>query len=137
MRARLRHLFLAALATDAAAERAAALWTTRCLHCRTRLVVGGDGTPQGAASLEHIVPQAWFGRRAAAGLVARVGGTRDDPRNLAIACRRCNHDKGKGPDRQGPADARARAVVGALLDARLARWREPCAGEGRAMRLPQ
>jgi 5-methylcytosine-specific restriction endonuclease McrA len=130
MRARLRQLFLAALATDATAEASTEGWTTRCLHCRTRLLVAVDGTPLGAASLEHVIPQAWFGRRAAAALTARVGGDRDDPRNLAVACTRCNHDKGKGPDQRGPSDERARAVVAQLLDARLARWRDPASVRG-------
>lgn len=130
MRARLRQLFLAALATDATAEASTEGWTTRCLHCRTRLLVAADGTPLGAASLEHVIPQAWFGRRAAAALTARVGDDRDDPRNLAVACTRCNHDKGKGPDQRGPSDERARAVVAQLLDARLARWRDPASVRG-------
>lgn len=111
-------------------------WSTRCLHCRTRLLVAADGTPLGAASLEHVIPQAWFGRRAAAALTARVGDDRDEPRNLAVACTRCNHDKGKGPDRRGPSDERARAVVAQLLDARLARWRDPADAPVRGPRLP-
>jgi hypothetical protein len=59
----------------------------------------------------------------AADLTAQVGEDRDDARNLAVACRRCNQDKGKGPDAAGPQDARAHAVVAALLAKRLTRWR--------------
>ena len=124
MRPALRRLFLTALRADAEATLAGDAWTTRCLHCRTRLQVRGDGTPLGHASLEHVVAQAWFGKRAAAPLTVRVGDDADDPRNLAIACARCNHDKGKGPDARGPADTRAFEVVDALLGRRLARWRE-------------
>jgi 5-methylcytosine-specific restriction endonuclease McrA len=124
MRAKLRHLFRLAVATDAEAMQAAdGTWTTRCLHCRTRLQVAADGEALGASSLEHVVPQAWFGLRAAAALTAQVGDDRDDPRNLAVACRRCNQDKGKGPDAKGPQDARAFDVVATLLGKRLARWR--------------
>lgn len=125
MRPALRRLFLKAIRSDAEAARDGDAWTTRCLHCRTRLQVAVDGTPGGHASLEHVVPRAWFGKPAAAALVARVGGDADDARNLAIACTRCNHDKGKGPDARGPRDARALEVVGMLLARRLARWRDP------------
>lgn len=124
MRPRLRRLLLLAAATDAEAERVDAGWRTRCLHCRSRLLLSLAGEPLGPATLEHVVPRAWFERPAAAALVARVG-TADDPRNLALACARCNHDKGKGPDERGPGDARAHAVVQALLERRLARWRAP------------
>lgn len=125
MRPALRRLFLSALATDREAQLDGDVWTTRCLHCRTRLQVRADGTAMGASSLEHVVPQAWFGKRAAAALTARVSDDPDDARNLAVACARCNQDKGKGPDARGPVDARAREVVTSLLDTRLARWREP------------
>lgn len=123
MRTALRRLFLLALATDAEARMVGDAWQTRCLHCRTRLHVRPDGTPLGAASLEHVVPQAWFGKRAATALTMRVGGDPDDACNPAIACTRCNHDKGKGADARGPQDARAVEVVTALPDRRLARWR--------------
>ena len=124
MRAKLKALFRTAIATDTEAIRGAdGVWTTRCLHCRTRLQVADDGTALGGSSLEHVVPQAWFGLRAAAALTAQVGDDRDDARNLAIACRTCNQDKGKGPDARGPTDARAYAVVETLLAKRLVRWR--------------
>lgn len=124
MRPALRRLLLLAARTDAEARLTDGIYDTRCLHCRSRLQLRADGEPLGHASLEHVVPQAWFGRRQAAPLCARVGNDPDDARNLALACRRCNHDKGKGHDAAGPGDERARAVVAALLDRRLARWRE-------------
>lgn len=135
MRAKkLKSLLRLAVATDTEAVRDAdGIWTTRCLHCRTRLRVAADGEALGASSLEHVVPRAWFGLRAAAGLTAQVGEDQDDPRNLAIACRRCNQDKGKGPDARGPQDPRAFAVVARLLERRLARWR---ASEGEASAPP-
>ena len=126
MRAKLKFLFHLAVTSDGEATQGAdGTWTTRCLHCRTRLQVEADGEALGASSLEHVVPQAWFGLRAASSLTAQVGEDRDDPRNLAIACRRCNQDKGKGPDARGPQDPRAHEVVAALLAKRLARWRPP------------
>jgi 5-methylcytosine-specific restriction endonuclease McrA len=124
MRPRLRRLLLLAATTDREAVREAGGWRTRCLHCRSSLRLAADGDPLGHATLEHVVPRSWFERPAAAPLVARVGSA-DDARNLALACRRCNHDKGKGPDERGPGDARAFEVVTALLERRLARWRAP------------
>jgi 5-methylcytosine-specific restriction endonuclease McrA len=131
MRPALRRLFLHAVTTDTEALPDASGWRTRCLHCRTRLHVDANGEPLGAASLEHVVPRAWFDKRAAAPLTARVGNAPDDARNLAIACTRCNHDKGKGPDARGPHDARAYKVVETLLTKRLARWRNLPPGEER------
>lgn len=123
MRPALRRLFLLALAHDAeAAPRPDGRWRTRCLHCRSPLEFAADGTPLGHGTLEHVVPQAWFGKRAAAPLTSQVGDAANDARNLALACAGCNHDKGKGPDARGPADGRAREVVAALLGRRLARW---------------
>ena len=124
MRPALRRLFLRAVTTDIQATRVPDGWETRCLHCRTRLRIGDDGTPRGNASLEHVVPQAWFGKRTASALTGQVGNEADDARNLALACARCNHDKGKGPDARGPVDARARTIIAALLERRLERWRE-------------
>jgi hypothetical protein len=124
MRPVLKRLFVLALQHDAQAELSwNGYWQTRCLHCRARLEFNEDGEPRGAGSLEHVVPQAWFGKRAAAAVCARVGGDANDPRNLAAACATCNQSKGKGPDARGPADARALEVIGELLDRRLARWR--------------
>lgn len=125
-RPNLRQRFLLALATDTEASRDAdGDRETRCLHCRRRLRVSAEGAPLGSATLEHVVPQAWFGKRAASALVALVGGDPDDARNLALACAGCNHGKGVRHDARGPGDERARAVITALLERRLARWRAP------------
>ena len=125
MRAALRRRLRLAALTDALAVLDGGIWSPRCLHCRRALQSRDDGGPLGHTTLEHVVPQAWFGRHAAAALTARVADDADDPRNLALACARCNHDKGKGHDARGPRDARAREVIGALLDTRLLRWRPP------------
>lgn len=125
MRPGLRRLCLLALTTDALARAHADGWETRCLHCRARLRARTDGETLGSATLEHVVPRAWFGKRAAAALTTRVGGHADDARNLALACAPCNHGKGTRHDARGPGDERAREVVEHLLDERLARWRDP------------
>lgn len=123
MRLPLRRKFLLAIHTDNEAVLVGDVWNTRCLHCRARLQVRDNGEALGHTTLEHVVPQAWFGERAASILCARVGHDRDDARNLALACTRCNHDKGKSHDARGPGDFRAGEVITALLDKRLSRWR--------------
>ncbi|MCS3745721.1 5-methylcytosine-specific restriction endonuclease McrA [Xanthomonas arboricola] len=130
MRTVLRQRLLLAAHTDAQAQLLAGSWQTRCLHCRRRLHIGIDGEPLGHTTLEHVVPQAWFGRRAAAALCAQVGDDPNDARNLALACAGCNHAKGRRHDANGASDARAGEVVAALLSARLARWREPTSAPG-------
>lgn len=127
MRPALRRRLLLAAQSDALADFDGETWSTRCLHCRSALQLQANGEPLGTTTLEHVVPQAWFGKRAAASLTAQVGEDADDPRNLALACARCNHDKGKGHDARGPGDARAHEVVAALLATRLSRWRQPSA----------
>ena len=118
-----RHLLLlAAAVTDATFERqvldGVRVWVGKCIHCGRKLVVGDDGRGLGEATLEHVWPQA-------------QGGT-DDVRNLAVACARCNREKGKRHDHLG-GEGLARVV--ALLRARRAeRWREP-AEVGMASRL--
>ncbi|MEO8000693.1 MAG: HNH endonuclease [Arenimonas sp.] len=123
MRLPLRRKFLLAIQTDNQAVLQDNIWNTRCLHCRSRLQVRDDGEALGHTTLEHVVPQAWFGERAAKALTARVGEHADDPRNLALACTRCNHDKGKSHDANGPNDLRAVKVITSLLEKRISRWR--------------
>ncbi|RXE43382.1 HNH endonuclease, partial [Xanthomonas perforans] len=117
MRTVLRQRLLLAAQTDAQAQLRDGHWETRCLHCRRHLQVRADGEPLGHTTLEHVVPQAWFGRRAAAALCALVGGDANDARNLALACAGCNHAKGRRHDANGAGDARAYEVVSALLSA--------------------
>lgn len=125
MRASLRRLLRLAAMSDTQAALDGDRWRTRCLHCRAHLDLRADGEALGATSLEHVIARAWFGRREASALTARVGGNPDDPRNLALACRSCNQAKGTTHDACGPGDPRALAITAALLDRRLARWREP------------
>ena len=123
----LRQLLRLAAETDSRARLVGDLWQTRCLHCRAALTVTHDGIPLGSTTLEHIVPRSWFGRRQAAGIADALTGP-EDPLNLALACARCNQQKGRGPDADGPSDGRARAIVARLLEARRERFR-PAPGE--------
>lgn len=97
MRAALRRRLLLAAASDALASGGDGLWRTRCLHCRSALHLRDDGEPLGATSLEHVVPQAWFGRRAATSLAARVGN--DPPRRAqpGAGLRALQPRQGQGP----------------------------------------
>ena len=115
-------MLLRAVKTDARATRQSdGSWVVPCLHCQSRLVVDARGEPHGLATLEHIVPRSWFPRAAARVLVARVGEP-EAPLNLAAACARCNQQKGKTHDADGPSSARAREVVAQLLDRRAQRF---------------
>jgi 5-methylcytosine-specific restriction endonuclease McrA len=134
MRPALRRLFLLAVHSDTEAvlrkdKAGICYWDTRCLHCRSRLRLREDGEALGHSTLEHVVPQAWFGKRAASTLTAQVGDEPDDARNLAVACAGCNHGKGVSHDARGPSDGRALEVIAQLLQRRLARWREPASSE--------
>lgn len=98
------------------------VWTTRCLHCRAKLFLRDDGITLNGATLEHVVPQSWFEKRVATDLVAELDGP-NDPRNLALACPRCNQGKGSRHDARGPGNARAREVVSQLMQRRRERWK--------------
>jgi 5-methylcytosine-specific restriction endonuclease McrA len=110
-----RQLVLAIIATDSSFQqvswRGAAAWQGTCIHCRRRLLVGLDGAPIGDVTVEHIVPR-------------RHGGG-DDLENLALACGRCNHQKGYRLDDRRADDPVLRRVIDTLRARRLARWRAP------------
>jgi 5-methylcytosine-specific restriction endonuclease McrA len=86
------------------------VWTGKCIHCNARLVVRSDGTPIGDVTVEHIVPR-------------RRGGT-DDADNLALACARCNYQKGYRHDVSRRPSARALEIEEALLERRRRRRRD-------------
>ena len=119
----LRHLLRLAAVTDREARLDGDTWQTRCLHCRAHLAITAAGEPLGTTTLEHIVPRSWFGRRGSEAVAGHLAGP-SDPRNLALACARCNQQKGRGPDAAGPGDDRARQLVVALLERRAARYIE-------------
>lgn len=85
------------------------VWVGKCLHCNTRLVVASDGRALGEATLEHVWPET-------------QGGT-NDLQNLAVACARCNREKGSRHDHKG--GERLDEVVALLEARRMERWRDP------------
>jgi 5-methylcytosine-specific restriction endonuclease McrA len=85
-------------------------WVGKCIHCTAKLVVGDDGRPLGAATIEHIWPQT-------------LGGT-DALSNLALACDRCNRQKGVRHDHKRADDPRLLEVVATLRRRRAERWRD-------------
>ena len=117
-------LMLAAAVTDATFERtmldATPVWVGKCIHCNSKLVVSDSGRPLGEATLEHIWPQT-------------QGGT-NEVVNLALACARCNREKGRRHDPKG--GARFEEVVALLRARRQERWRDP-ETVGMARRLVQ
>ncbi len=86
----------------------------KCIHCNRKLVLDWSGQPLSNATLEHILPR-------------HHGGT-DDLENLAIACDRCNAQKGYRHDCQRSDDPRLLHVVATLRQRRHDRWREPLSG---------
>ena len=115
-RASRRRLILSIVATDATFERVTGrggevAWQGSCIHCRRRLLIALDGEPLGDVTVEHIVP--------------RGQGGSDDPENLALACARCNHQKGYRLDDRRPDDPVLRRVIDTLRERRRARWRDP------------
>ena len=108
-----RHLLLlAAAVTDKTFERTVLdgkpVWVGKCIHCNSKLVVADDGRSLGEATLEHVWPQT-------------QGGT-DDAQNLAVACARCNREKGTRHDHRG--GQRLDEVVALLRTRRSERWRD-------------
>ena len=81
----------------------------KCIHCQRKLGLYADGTPINGATLEHIVPR-------------NHGGT-DDLENLAIACARCNSEKGLRHDHKRPDDPKLRQVIARLQARRRERYR--------------
>lgn len=82
----------------------------KCIHCQRKLTLLEDGSPLNGATLEHIVPK-------------NHGGT-DELDNLAIACARCNSEKGLRHDHKRSDDPRLQAVIARLRARRRERFRE-------------
>ena len=105
-------LILAIVRTDSTftrmEQRGTPVWCGKCIHCNTRLLVSLDGNTE--ATVEHIV-------------ALNHGGTHALP-NLALACQRCNHLKGKRTDWRHANDAQVQALTTALQAKRQARWRD-------------
>jgi len=89
--------------------RGSPAWVGKCLHCNARLVVELDGSCGPDVTLEHILP--------------RTHGGDNDLRNVALACARCNQQKGVRHDHKHHDDDGLRHVVALLQARRAARWR--------------
>lgn len=115
MSAAKRRRVLAIVATDRTFEPSrhgtAPVWVGACIHCKSPLTIGADGTPISAATIEHIWPQRHGGDNALA--------------NLALACGRCNRGKGQRHDVKNHRDPTLLAIVEALRERRRERWRDP------------
>lgn len=114
--ARLQHRkILSIVLTDRTFERAEhrgrEVWAGRCIHCNAHLLVSLEGEPIGDATVEHIVP--------------RTHGGTDDLKNLALACARCNHQKGRRHDLKRRGDEKLEAMITRLRARREERWRDP------------
>lgn len=86
----------------------------KCIHCGSRHTLLVDGTPVSDATIEHIVPR-------------NHGGT-DDLENLAIACARCNGEKGVRHDARPRRDPKLQALIAQLQARRAERLRAPLDG---------
>ena len=87
-----------------------AAWVGKCIHCNTKLFVTDHGNTD--ATVEHIQPLC-------------DGGDPTDPRNLALACKRCNNEKGVRHDQHAGKGGRADEVIARLREKRAQRWQEP------------
>ena len=83
-------------------------WRGKCIHCNASVLVHCDGAT--SATIEHIDPQC-------------NGGDKYDARNLALACARCNNEKGIRHDKHAGEGGRADEVIAALKFKRETRWR--------------
>jgi 5-methylcytosine-specific restriction endonuclease McrA len=84
-------------------------WVGRCIHCNTKVFVTSSGTTD--ATIEHIKPLC-------------DGGDPTDPHNLALACTRCNNEKGIRHYMHAGKGGRADEVIAQLLAKRADRWRD-------------
>jgi len=82
-------------------------WVGKCIHCNTKLYVTDLGATD--ATVEHIKPLC-------------DDGAAIDPHNLALACVRCNNEKGVRHDQHAGKGRRADEVIAALLEKRMSRW---------------
>jgi len=72
----------------------------KCIHCQKKLALHLDGVAISDATVEHIVPK-------------HHGGT-DDVENIAVACARCNSEKGLRHDHKSPDDPKLREIIATL-----------------------
>lgn len=78
----------------------------KCIFCRGKIFVSKSGKTN--ATIEHIVP-------------INAGGS-NELKNIALAHKECNNEKGIRHDPNYPNDLRAKEVIDKLLSYRLERW---------------
>jgi 5-methylcytosine-specific restriction endonuclease McrA len=83
----------------------------KCIHCNTKLWVALDGQAGPGTTLEHILPRTH-------------GGGHDDA-NTAVACSRCNGQKGRKLDTRHLGDPTLQRVITTLRARREERRRPP------------
>lgn len=105
---RKQRMLLRVAATDRTFERkeldGEVVLEGKCIHCQRKLALRADGAPINGATLEHIVPK-------------NHGGT-DELENLAIACARCNSEKGLRHDHKRANDPKLQEVIERLQERR-------------------
>ena len=84
-------------------------WAGKCIHCNRQVLVSEQGVLLGTATIEHIVP--------------RTHGGTDEVENLAVACARCNREKGVRHDHRHRKDPKLAEIVERLQRRRRERWR--------------
>jgi len=104
------HVVLSIVATDFTFQLHGDDWVGKCIHCNSKLFVTKQGSTP--ATIEHINPLC-------------NAGDAVDPRNLALACARCNNMKGIHHDQHVGKGGRADEVVARLQLKRQSRWRDP------------
>ena len=87
------------------------VWSGKCLICNRHLQLELSGKAISQVTVEHILPR-------------NHGGT-DDLSNLALACARCNNEKGRNIDCRHVGDPKLWEVVHKLQEKRRRRWVEP------------
>ena len=85
----------------------------KCIHCQRKLLLETTGKPISDATLEHIKPRHHNGDNSI--------------ENLAIACGRCNDQKGYRHDCRKWADPTLQRVISLLSQRRKERMRPPLA----------
>lgn len=112
---RARRLLVWAAATDRTFEladlRGRPVLAGKCIHCNTKLVVDLEGREISQATVEHILP--------------RTHGGDDSLENLAVACARCNGQKGVRLDPRRRDDPTLDRVISLLRERRRERMRPP------------
>lgn len=111
----MRNIVLAIVGTDRTFKKvsygSSYAWQGKCIFCNKKILVGEQGNLIEHTTVEHIIPRS-------------RGGT-DDIKNLALACKYCNWEKGRRHDRKRRNNGqRALEIIEKLQKKRIERWRD-------------